>query len=118
MLHWTALFGLPSICTSDQGPNLTSDMFKGLQDQLGIKVNYSPVYYPQTNGLIERSHQTLKNSIKSSLIEMGDTYQGNWIYYLPWALLGIRASYNNDLGTSPMEMTIGKPFTVAWYYFG
>ena len=81
MLHWTALFGLPSVCTSDQGPNLTSGLFKGLQDQLGIKVDYSPIYYPQANGLIERSHQSIKNSIKASLIEMGDVYQENWIYY-------------------------------------
>ena len=42
------------------------------------------------------------------LIEICDKYQGNWIHYLPWALLGIRASYNQDLGTSPLEMTIGK----------
>ena len=68
----------------------------------------SAVYYPQANGLIERSHQTLKKSIKASLIEMGDKYQSNWIFYLPWALLGIRTSYNKDLGTSPLEMTIGK----------
>ena len=79
MLHWTALFGLPSICTSDHGPNLTSGLFKGLQDQLGIKVDYSPIYYPQANGMVERAHQTLKNSIKASLIEMGDVYQENWI---------------------------------------
>ena len=108
MLHWTALFGIPSLCTSDQGANLTSNLFKGLQDQLGIHVDYSPIYYPQANGLIERSHQTIKNSIKASLVDMGDKYQGNWIYYLPWALLGIRSSFNADLGTSPMEMTLGK----------
>ena len=108
MLHWTALFGIPSVCTSDRGPNLTSDIFKGLQEQLGIHVTYSPIYHPQTNGLIERSHQTLKKSIKATLIDMGDKYQGNWIFYLPWALLGIRASFNQDLNTSPIEMTLGK----------
>ena len=108
MLHWTALFGIPSIVTSDQGPNLTSELFRGLQDQLGIQVDYSPIYYPQANGLIERSHQSLKNSIKASLIEMGDKYQEKWVQYLPWALLGLRSSFNKDLGTSPMEMTTGK----------
>ena len=57
--------------------------------------------------MIERSHQSLKNSIKASLVDLGDKYQGNWIYYLPWALLGLRSSYNNDLGTSSSEMTFG-----------
>ena len=107
MLHWAALFGLPSVCTSDHGPNLTSGIFKGLQENLGIQVSHSPIYFPQTNGMIERSHQTLKNSIKAHLIEMGDKYQENWVQYLPWALLGLRSSYNNDLGTSSAEMTLG-----------
>ena len=39
---------------------------------------------------------------------MADKYQENWASYLPWALLGLRSSFNKDLGTSPMEMTLGK----------
>ena len=107
MLHWAALFGLPSVCTSDQGPNLTSGLFKGLQDNLGIQVNYSPIYFPQANGMVERSHQSIKNSIKAKLVEMGDIYQDKWCDYLPWVLLGIRSAYNRDLGTSSAEMTLG-----------
>ena len=107
MLHWAAIFGLPSVCTSDQGSNLTSGLFRGLQDNLGIKVNYSPIYFPQANGMIERSHQTIKNSIKAKLIEMGDKYQDQWINYLPWVLLGIRSAFNQQLGTSSAEMTLG-----------
>ena len=38
---------------------------------------------------------------------MGQTYQDKWIYYLPWALLGIRSAFNSDLGTSSIEMTLG-----------
>ena len=108
MLHWAALFGLPSLTTSDRGSAFTSGLFKGLQKNLGIQVHYSPIYYPQANGLIERSHQTLKNSIKATLIEMGEKYQDKWVEYLPWALLGIRASFNNDLGTSSSELTFAK----------
>ena len=58
--------------------------------------------------MVERSHQSLKNSIKAKLIDMGDKYQQNWIYYLPWVLLGIRSAYNQNLGTSSLELTIGK----------
>ena len=59
------------------------------------------------NGLIERAHQSIKNSIKAKLVEMGDTYQSNWIQYLPWVLLGLRSSFNQTLGTSSAEMTLG-----------
>ena len=57
--------------------------------------------------MIERSHQTMKNSIKAKLIEMGDKYQDKWILYLPWVLLGIRSAFNSNLNTSSAEMTLG-----------
>ena len=107
MLHYVSLFGLPSLCTSDHGSSFTSGLWKDMQTNLGIEVKHSPIYWPQTNGLIERNHQTLKNSIKASLIQMGDKYQGNWIKYLPWALLGQRTAFNRTLGTSSAFMSFG-----------
>ena len=109
LLHWTALFGLPSLVTTDQGSAFTSQLWTDVQANLGIKVNYSPIYYPQANGMIERAHQTLKNSMKATLVEMGQKYQDKWIHYLPWALLGMRSAYNKDLDTSSIEMTLGMP---------
>ena len=67
---------------------LTSGLFKGLQESLGLTINYTPLYRPEANGMLERNHQSLKNSIKASLVEMGETYQSKWIQFLPLALLG------------------------------
>ena len=107
LLHYVALYGLPSACTSDQGSNFVSALFQEMQKALGIDIHHTPVYWPQGNGLIERNHQTLKNSIKAQLVEMGEQFQGNWYHVLPWALLGIRTAYNKDLGTSSNELTLG-----------
>ena len=78
-----------------------------MQNNLGIDIHHTPIYWPQGNGLIERNHQTLKNSIKAQLVEMGEKFQGNWYHVLPWALLGMRTAFNKDLGTSSNEMTLG-----------
>jgi len=107
LLHHVALFGLPSACTSDQGSNFVSEIFKEMQTSLGIEIKNSPIYWPQANGLIERNHQSLKNSLKAQLVEMGEVYQDRWIEYLPWALLGRRTAFNKELKTSSAELTLG-----------
>ena len=107
LLHYVSLFGIPSACTSDQGANFVSQLFQEMQKSLGIDVKHTPIYWPQGNGLLERNHQSLKNSIKAQLIEMGQNYQEKWYHYLPWALLGRRTAFNRDLGTSSSELALG-----------
>ena len=107
LLHYVSLFGIPSACTSDQGANFVSAMFQDMQKNLGIKINHTPIYWPQGNGLIEQSHQTLKNSLKAQIMELGDHYQEKWFHYLPWALLGQRTAFNKELKTSSSELALG-----------
>ena len=107
LLHHVALYGIPSACTSDQGSNFVSELFQEMQKDLGIEIKHSPIYWPQANGLIERNHQSLKNSLKAQLVEMGVKYQDRWMDYLPWVLLGRRTAFNKDLGTSSAELTLG-----------
>ena len=112
LLHYVALYGLPSACTSDQGSNFVSALFQEMQRGLGIKINHTPIYWPQGNGLVERNHQSLKDSIKAQLVELGEKHQDKWIYFLPWALLGRRTAFNANLGTSSSELTFGKHISV------
>ena len=107
LLHYVSLFGVPSACTSDQGKNFVSNLFQEMQRNLGIDIKHTPIYWPQGNGLLERNHQSLKNSIKAQLIEMGEIHKQNWYHYLPWALLGRRTAFNKDLGTSSSELALG-----------
>ena len=46
---------LHSIIT-DNGSNFTSDEVKTWWGNLGIKLDYSSVYHPQTNGQVERAN--------------------------------------------------------------
>ena len=106
--HWLAFFSLPARATSDNGNTFVSQVWKGLQESLGIKVEFTPRYRPQANGAVERQHQSLKNSLKASLLEMGDIYREKWADALPWILLGRRSAFQEDLGCSPYQLTFGQ----------
>ncbi len=56
-------FGIPKI--SDNGTNFTSRMFAEVLKVLKVKHNQSSVYHPQSQGAIERFHQTLKSPLRA-----------------------------------------------------
>nr|XP_054753966.1 uncharacterized protein LOC129259729 [Lytechinus pictus] len=59
LLVFFTRYGLPQDIQSDRGSNFTSSVFREVMHQLGIKqVNSSP-YHPQSQGALERYHQTL-----------------------------------------------------------
>ena len=93
-------FGCPESITTDRGSQFESSLFKILLDRLGCKHIRTTSYHPQSNGLCERMHKTLKSALRSS-------ESHNWIDKLPLVLLGMRASFKDELQASPSEMMYG-----------
>lgn len=61
MSQFMSIFGLPKVVPSDQGSNLMSHLFKQVLQQLKVKLNISSAYHAQSQGALERFHQTLKS---------------------------------------------------------
>ena len=113
LLHgWVSRHGVASCCTSDNGVEFVSSVWKKMQEKLGIKLNYTSLYSPQTNGLIERQNSTIKTSLKAALVQMGEDYKENWYDFLPWVLLMKRTSFQKELGTSPAFLAYGTNLAV------
>jgi transposase InsO family protein len=53
-------FGLPDEMLSDQGPQFAAKAFRKLLKLLGIKLNLTMAYYPQTDGAIEQVNQEIE----------------------------------------------------------
>ena len=66
--------GLPKSIQSDQGSNFTSGLFQEIMYQLGIEQYTLSAYHPESQGALERFHQTLKNMIRTHCLE----YEKDW----------------------------------------
>ena len=104
---WLARYGAPSRIFCDNGNTYVANLWQDLNRVLGIQVQFVPLYHQSTNGAIERQHRTLKESIKASLIEMGDVHRENWMSQLPLTLLGRRVALQPDLGVSSADLVMG-----------
>ncbi|XP_051806513.1 uncharacterized protein LOC127534686 [Acanthochromis polyacanthus] len=103
---WVARFGVPSDVTSDRGPQFISELWSGMARSLEVQVHRTTAYHPQSNGLCERFHRSLKAALRATLV--GDS----WVDRLPWVLLGLRAAPKEDLGASSAELVFCQPVRV------
>lgn len=99
--HWIARYGPPLRITSDQGRQFESNLFHELNKIMGTQHLRTSGYHPQSNGIIERFHRTLKSALTANDPE-------NWTEKLPFVLLALRSMYKEELGATPAEMLYGQ----------
>ena len=104
LMNYFTSFGIPKEIQSDQGSNFTSGLFRDILRELGIKQILSSAYHPQSQGVLERWHQTFKTMLKKFCLE-NDLDWDEGVQYLVFAL---REAPQESLGFSPFEMVYGK----------
>lgn len=109
---WVARFGVPTVITTDQGSQFEAELFKKLTELLGCSRTRSSPYHPQSNGILERWHRTLKTAI---VCQLGK--EKNWLEVLPIVLLGLRTAYKEDIKCSTAEMLYGSTLKLPGEFF-
>ncbi len=103
LTSFMSVFGIPKTIQSDQGSNFMSRQFSKVMQQLKVKHSISSAYHPQSQGVLERFHQTLKSLLRSYCVEL----DCDWEDGLPWMLLAIREVVQESTGFSPNELVFG-----------
>lgn len=98
---WFARFGCPKRISTDRGRQFESALFNQLTATIGCQHLRTTSYHPQSNGIIERMHRTLKTAIMCREDE-------SWTDTLPLILLGSRTAHKEDIDASPAEMLYGQ----------
>ncbi len=102
--HFFTTFGIPQTIQSDRGTNFTSVLFTEVLKELGIAQTLSSAYHPQSQGALERFHQTLKGLLRKFCHEQ----ESEWDDALPYMLFAIREAPNESTGVSPFELLFGR----------
>ncbi len=71
--------------------------------QLNIKHEVSSAYHPESQGALERFHQTLKSMLRTFCAES----EKEWDEGLPLLLFAVRETQQESLGFSPAELVFG-----------
>lgn len=103
LVKFFSTFGLPKVVQTDQGTNFLSKLFKQVLESLAISHRVSSAYHPQSQGALERFHQTLKSMLKKYC---QDTAK-DWDEGVPLVLFAVRETRQESLGFSPAELVFG-----------
>lgn len=95
-----SLFGLPRVVQTDQGSNFMSKVFAQVLKQLKIQHCHSSAYHPESQGALERFHQTLKTMLRTYCLE----FDKDWDEGVYWQMFAIREVVQESLGFSPSEL--------------
>jgi len=94
--------GFPGTIVSDNGLQFMGKEFDSFCRENGISHTKTSVYCPESNGVVERFHGSLKNMVA----KCGET-KGSWPDVLPMALFFLRMTPHTSSGFSPFMLTHG-----------
>jgi hypothetical protein len=87
-------FGVPHSIITDNGTNFTSKEFKIYYEIMGIKLKFTSVAHPKTNGQVKKANGLICNGIKKRLLGPLEKAKHAWVDELPSVLWSLRTTPN------------------------
>ena len=103
MEYICARFGCPLEVLTDGGKSFRNDLIESLVQRLRIHHAMSTPYYPQCNGLVEKTNGLLCGS----LAKLVDAKKRKWDVHLPEVLWAYRTTHKLSLGFTPFQLVYG-----------
>ena len=101
LLNWMARYGVPFRVITDRGPQFMSRDFSDFCKFIGMKHSPTTAYNPRSNGIDERQHRIIKDSLRAMPND-------RWMDHLPMLLLSIRGAIKEPINTSSAYLTFAQ----------
>ncbi|XP_066950815.1 uncharacterized protein [Macrobrachium rosenbergii] len=108
---WISRFGVLDDITTDRGLAFLSELWVSLARLMGTTLHSTMAYNPAANGMVEKTHRSLKAAL------MARCTDENWKAQLPWVLLGLCTAPRANGDESPMEKVYGETLAVPGEFF-
>jgi transposase InsO family protein len=105
---WLCRYPRPTHIGFDNGSEFKAQ-FKDMCENYNLRTHPTASYNPQANGIIERVHQVLGNSLRTFELEKEDLSEIDpWGYFLSSAAWAIRSTFHTTLRATPGQLIYGR----------
>ena len=99
----------PTDILTDEGSQFRSEVVNQTAQTLDIRISHASTKHAQKIGLLERTHASLKTSLKTSTGER----RSMWHKYAQIAVMNYNTSYHENLGCEPTAVFHGRiPYNI------
>ena len=95
---------IPKVVSCDRGTHFTGSVMTEMHKLLGTKMNFHVAWHPESSGILERQHRTLKNALFITSNEQNRC----WIDLLKFTTLAMNTAYNRATNCSPFACLYGR----------
>ncbi|GKE73214.1 putative reverse transcriptase domain-containing protein [Tanacetum coccineum] len=99
-----ARHSVPISIISDRDSRFTSRFWQSMQEALGIKLDMSTAYHPQTDGQSKHTIQTLEDMPRACVLD----FRGSWDVHLLLVEFSYNNSYHFSVRCTPFEALYGR----------
>jgi hypothetical protein len=101
-------FGVPNRIITDNSSQFTSELFREYCASVGIKICFTSVAHPRSNGQAERANAEVLKGLKiGSFNSKLEAYNKKWLDNLQSVLWSIRTSATKRTGETPFFLVYG-----------
>jgi transposase InsO family protein len=101
-------FGVPNCIIIDNGTQFTSKRFLEFYDDHHIRVLWSAVAHPKTNGQVERANGKVLRGLKPRIFNKLNKHGKKWATELPSVLWSLRTMSSQAMGFTPFFLVYGS----------
>ncbi|MCO5554658.1 hypothetical protein L7F22_008191 [Adiantum nelumboides] len=102
--HICCRFGSPLEIVSNNGPGFRKGLLTEVCEELKVSDRHSTPYYPQSNGLVEKTNKIIAGIIK----KMVESKPRHWDNFLDGAIWAYKTTYRDATQFTPFHLVYGQ----------